>query len=156
MQHNIFIKILREEMLFSWQQALFCLGVYISFIKMQLHGLFFLWIALQTMQCISISNEMDPSVITINGDTFDIESPPDKREVNNSITSDNQKNDISINSPNSDEFVDLILVGARRLIKDQGLDPAELPDAIAKFSKTILGIKIWGSAKVRNGWLQHF
>ena len=118
---------------------------------MQLYGFFFLWMALLTMQCISISNEVDGSVLTINGDTFDIESPPDAQEFNNSIPVQNQKHDTSINSPNSDKFVDLILVGARELIKDQGLDPAELPDAIAKFSKTILGIKIWGSAKVRNG-----
>lgn len=118
---------------------------------MQLYGFFFLWMALLTMQCISISNEVDGSVLTINGDTFDIESPPDAQEFDISIPGQNQKHDTSINSPNSDKFVDLILVGARELIKDQGLDPAELPDAIAKFSKTILGIKIWGSAKVWKG-----
>ena len=45
--------------------------------------------------------------------------------------------------------MDLILAGARKSIKDEGLDPADLPDAIAKFSKKILGIKVWGEAKVR-------
>ena len=122
---------------------------------MQLHGFFFLWLTLLKMQCTSVSNEMGTNVLTINGHIFDIESPPENQEFNNTIIGHNQKQNTSINSPNSDKFVDFILVGARELIKDQGLDPAELPDAIAKFSKTILGIKIWGSAKVRNGRLQY-
>ena len=122
---------------------------------MQLHGFFFLWLTLLAIQCTSISNEMGTKVLTINGHIFDIESPPENQEFNNTIIGHNQKQNTSISSPNSDKFVDFILFGARELIKDQGLDPAELPDAIAKFSKKILGIKIWGSAKVRNGILQY-
>ena len=122
---------------------------------MQLHGFFFLWLTLLAIQCTSISNEMGTKVLTINGHIFDIESPPENQEFNNTIIGHNQKQNTSISSPNSDKFVDFILFGARELIKDQGLDPAELPDAISKFSKTVLGIKIWGSAKVRNGRLQY-
>ena len=88
--------------------------------------------------------------VTINGETYDI-SP-----IESHLPVDNIPNytlsplyNSSLNSPNSDAFTDLILAGARKLIKDQGLDPADLPDAIAKFSKKILGIKVWGEAKVR-------
>ena len=59
---------------------------------MQLYGFFFLWMALLTMQCISISNEVDGSVLTINGDTFDIESPPDAQEFDISIPDEQAEN----------------------------------------------------------------
>ena len=88
--------------------------------------------------------------VTINGETYDI-SPMDNHVPvddthNYTLT---PLNNSSLSSPNSDAFTDLILAGARKLIKDQGLDPADLPDAVAKFSKKILGIKVWGEAKVR-------
>ena len=88
--------------------------------------------------------------ITINGEIYDI-SPTENHIPIESIPNDTLRslNHTSLNSPYSDAFVDLILAGARKSIKDKGLDPADLPDAIAKFSKKILGINVWGEAKVR-------
>ena len=88
--------------------------------------------------------------VTINGETYDI--TPMESHVPVDIISNYTLSPLynsSLNSPNSDAFTDLILAGARKLIKEQGLDPADLPDAVAKFSKKILGIKVWGEAKVR-------
>ena len=91
------------------------------------------------------------NILIINGELYDLGA---KDEWPNTSTFDNQ-NDRNVNIDNqtitdhhSDVFVDLILVAVRRLIKDQGLDPADLPDETAKFSKKIFGIKIWGSAQV--------
>ena len=98
------------------------------------------------------SNEQNGEhLITINGETYDI-SPTENHIQIDSIPNYALRslNHTSLNSPYSDAFVDLILAGARKLIKDKGLDPADLPDAIAKFSKKILGINVWGEAKVRN------
>ena len=102
------------------------------------------------ISCTRSAEQHGEYFVTINGETYDI-SPMD-----NHVSEDNTPNytltplnNSSLTSPNSDAFTDLILAGARKLIKDQGLDPADLPDAIAKFSKKILGIKVWGEAKVR-------
>ena len=98
------------------------------------------------------SNEQNGEhFITINGETYDI-TPTENHVQIDSIPNYTlgSFNHTSLKSPNSDVFVDLILAGARKSIKDEGLDPADLPDAIAKFSKKILGIKVWGEAKVRN------
>ena len=38
------------------------------------------------------------------------------------------------------------------MIQEQGMDPADLPDGIAEFSETILGITFHGSAKATNGY----
>ena len=97
------------------------------------------------------SNERnDEHFVTINGEIYDI-SPTQNHIPSENIPKYNLSfiNNSSLTSPNSDAFVDLILAGARKLIKTQGLDPAKLPDAIAKFSKKILGIKVWGEAKVK-------
>ena len=89
--------------------------------------------------------------LTINGETYDISPTENHIEIDSILNHTlGSLNHTRLNSPNSDAFVDLILAGARKLIKDKGLDPADLPDAIAKFSKKILGIKVWGEAKVRN------
>ena len=104
-----------------------------------------------TLISFTVSNEQNSdNFITINGETYDI-SPTDNHIPIESIPSHTLRslNHSSLNSPYSDVFVDLILAGARKSIKDEGLDPADLPDAIAKFSKKILGIKVWGEAKVR-------
>jgi len=88
--------------------------------------------------------------VTINGETYDISPMVNKAQVdNNANYTLTPLYNSSLTSPNSDAFTDLILAGARKLIKEQGLDPADLPDAVAKFSKKILGIKVWGEAKVR-------
>ena len=80
--------------------------------------------------------------VTINGENYDI-SPMENHTPVDKIAhyTLTPLYNLSLNSPNSDAFTDLILAGARKLIKDQGLDPADLPDAVAKFSKKILGIK---------------
>lgn len=103
----------------------------------------------------SVSNTKNTNVLEINGEVYNFKTDKNESQfrLNSSVSDTNYINygTSSFNSPNSDTFVDLILTGARKLIKDQGLDPAKLPDAIAKFSKVILGIKIWGDAKVWNG-----
>jgi|ERR1719391_42026 len=50
-----------------------------------------------------------------------------------------------------DEYIDTILDYLQDVIKDQGLDPADLPEEKVSFSETILGITFHGSAKVYNG-----
>ncbi len=45
-------------------------------------------------------------------------------------------------------FSPKVLERARQMIQEQGMDPADLPDGIAEFSETILGITFHGSAKV--------
>ena len=101
----------------------------------------------------SVSNRNNANVLVINGEVYNFGTENESQFVLNSRISDPnyvKSGNSSLKSPNSDTFVDLILAGARNLIKDQGLDPAELPDAIATFSKVILGIRIWGEAKVKN------
>ncbi|XP_023349348.1 uncharacterized protein LOC111718083 [Eurytemora carolleeae] len=51
----------------------------------------------------------------------------------------------------TDEYIDLILTFVQAVIKDQGLDPADLPELKVSFSDTVLGITWHGSAKVYNG-----
>ena len=116
---------------------------------------FIVWCLSVTVKC---SNSNRPylhksNVVIINGELYDLGA---KDEWHNTSTLDS-RTDKSVNIDNqtitdhhSDVFVDLILVAVRRLIKDQGLDPADLPDETAKFSKKIFGIKIWGSARVSN------
>ena len=105
-----------------------------------------------TFICLTGSNVQNSHhFITINGETYDI-SPTENHISIDSVPNYTLRslNHSSLTSPSSDAFVDLILAGARKSIKDEGLDPADLPDAIAKFSKKILGINVWGEAKVRN------
>jgi hypothetical protein len=47
-----------------------------------------------------------------------------------------------------------VLEKARQMIQEQGMDPADLPDGIAEFSDTILGITFHGSAKATNGYFR--
>ena len=119
---------------------------------MRLHVFIYLFCVAKLVNNSSVSNRNNANVLVINGEVYNFGTDNESQFVSNSRISDPnyvQSGNSSLKSPNSDTFVDLILAGARNLIKDQGLDPAELPDAIAKFSKVILGIRIWGEAKVK-------
>ena len=118
---------------------------------MRLQVFVYLFFVATLVNTSSVSNRNNANVLVINGEVYNFETDNESLFLSNSRISDQnyvKSGNSSLKSPNSDTFVDLILAGARNLIKDQGLDPAELPDAIAKFSKVILGIKIWGDAKV--------
>ena len=120
-------------------------------VKMRLQVFLYLFCVATLVNTSSVSNRNNANVLVINGEVYNFETDNESLFLSNSRISDQnyvKPGNSSFSSPNSDTFVDLILAGARNLIKDQGLDPAELPDAIAKFSKVILGIKIWGDAKV--------
>lgn len=54
----------------------------------------------------------------------------------------------------SDAFIDATLENLRKIIVEQNLDPAALPDGEVGFSDTILGVTFHGSAKVYNGYFQ--
>ena len=47
-----------------------------------------------------------------------------------------------------------VLEKARQMIQEQGMDPADLPDGIAEFSESILGITFHGSARATNGFFR--
>lgn len=54
----------------------------------------------------------------------------------------------------SDAFIDATLENLRRIIVENNLDPAPLPDGEVGFSDTILGVTFHGSAKVYNGFFR--
>ena len=111
-----------------------------------------IFLVVTIITCAKSFDQNIDNFVTINGQSYDIiQSEKHVHLPTENITTYTIQplSNVSLTSPNSDAFVDLILAGARKLIKDQGLDPADLPNAIAKFSKKILGIKVWGEAKVR-------
>eukprot|EP00092_Neocalanus_flemingeri_P085928 GFUD01108199.1.p1 GENE.GFUD01108199.1~~GFUD01108199.1.p1 ORF type:complete len:230 (-),score=55.60 GFUD01108199.1:81-770(-) len=59
--------------------------------------------------------------------------------------------DLKVNDPFSDDYIDQILDNLRNLILEENMDPMVLPDLETGFSDTILGITWHGSAKLRNG-----
>jgi len=59
---------------------------------------------------------------------------------------------IAYEAGNANSFLDNILTNARPTI-DKELDPANLPNGQAGFSKSILGIRIHGEVKVYDGYL---
>jgi len=60
--------------------------------------------------------------------------------------------DIAYEAGNANAFLDQILSNARSTIEKE-LDPVDLPNGGASFSKRILGIPVHGEAKVTEGWL---
>jgi len=59
---------------------------------------------------------------------------------------------VSYEAGNANAFLDNILTNARPTI-DKDLDPVDLPNGEAGFSKSILGINVHGQAKVFDGYL---
>ena len=119
---------------------------------LKINAVFNIWLITIT---VTASNYRNSNTVIINGETYDLGINSETYNIQTSerptafYAKPHNESSAALESHASDMFVDLILAGAKKLIKDRGLDPADLPDAIAKFSKVIIGIKIWGDAKVR-------